>query len=48
MVLEQIVVLLVDPRPCPVNVPLLPIKLEILAPFWIISNVPIHLIFDPT
>jgi hypothetical protein len=47
MVMEQIVILLVDPNQNPIFVPLLAVKLKILAP-WAISHVPAHLISSPT
>jgi len=42
---EQIIVLLVDLGPYLVFAPLLATKLEILAPFWAISDALAHLIF---
>jgi hypothetical protein len=44
VVLEQSVELLEDPSPNLVYVALLAHELEILAPFWAISNVPTHII----
>jgi hypothetical protein len=48
VLLEQIIVLLVDPSPSLVLAPLLPIELEILAPFYTISGALAHLISAPT
>ncbi len=45
MVMEQIVILLVDPIPNPISTPLMTTKLETLAPSWAIFDVPIHLTF---
>ncbi len=46
MVMEQIVVPLVVPGQNPILILMLTIKLETLAPFWAISNVPIHHTFE--
>ncbi len=45
MVMEQIVVLLVDPVQNPISTPLMTTKLETLAPSWAIFDAPIHLTF---
>jgi len=48
MVMEQIVVLLVDPSQNLAYAPVLTIKLKTLAPYLAIVDVPTHLIFAPT
>jgi hypothetical protein len=45
--MEQIVVLLVDPCQNPISVPLLITKLETLTPSWSIFDTPTHLTFAP-
>jgi hypothetical protein len=45
VLLEQIVVLLVDLGLDPMCAPLIVAKLEILTPFWAISNALAHVIF---
>jgi hypothetical protein len=45
--MEQIVILLVDPCQNPISVPLLITKLETLAPSWSIFDTPTHLTFAP-
>jgi len=48
MVLEQIIILLVNPSLGFIYAPLLATELEILAPSWAFSDVSTHLMFTPT
>jgi hypothetical protein len=48
VVMEQIVVLMVDPGQNPIYVPLLIVELEILASSWAIFYTPTLLTFAPT
>jgi hypothetical protein len=43
MVMEQIVVLIVDPGQNPIYVPLLIVEFETLTPSWAIFDAPTHL-----